>query len=281
MNKAAKIRLLLLMGSVLLSSFYDTEKKTESTLLNVIDAKVLETIKYSNDIPGLKSEEFSSLKTEISRTWSRLRKEDILEINGTDKDVRPYFVAIQGVVEHVLASELLENIKTLTGVIHTPMPATPLCTKGEISKELIDPSIESDPNRLFTVKLRTTIVRDYLFKGGDLYIVYPKGGYDKRSEEQQKIYKQELTNYPNHLFDVPLNCESIPTELIGATYLFQDHFGNKFIFAIKMTQAKDPQDMGNFGLWFGSMHHPAIQERLQAVSSYLEQNGVTILKQPI
>lgn len=159
------------------------------------------------------------------------------------------------------------------------MPATPLCSKGEISKELVDLSIESDPARLFTVKSRMTIVRDYLFKGGDLYVVYPKSGYDKRTEEQQKIYKQELATYPNHLFDVPLNCESIPTELIGATYLFQDKSGNKFIFAIKMNQAKDPQDIGNFGLWFGSINQPDIQGRLHVVSDYMEKNDVNVLKQ--
>lgn len=286
-KNAATIRAFLITSLLLTSvGLYASEKKLiqkntliESSLPNVIDIKVLETLRHSEDIPGLKSEEFSILKTKISETWHDLIKKGVLEVKGTDKDVRPYFVAIQGLVEHVLASELQKNVKALTGVIHTPMPATPLCSKGEISKELIDPSIESDPPRLFTVKVRTTIVRDYLFKGADLYIVYPKGGYDKRTEEQQKIYKQELANYPKHLFDVPLNCESIPNELIGATYFFQDKFGNKFVFAIKMTQAKDPQDIGNFGLWFGSIHHPDIQERLQAVSGYLEQNDTNILKQ--
>lgn len=155
------------------------------------------------------------------------------------------------------------------------MPATPLCSKGEISKELVDFAIEMDPARLFTVKARLTIVRDYLFKGGDLYVVYPKEGYNNRTEKQQKIYTQELLNYPN-LFDVPLNSDSIPQELIGATYLFQDSSGEIFIFAIKMTQAKDPQDMGHFGLWFGSIHHPSIQERLHAVFSYLEQRSGSI-----
>lgn len=286
MNKTAKIGLFLLMSGFLITSvgLYAAEKKpiqqktfTESELPTLISSKVLETIRDSNDIPGLKSEEFSSLKTEISNTWISLLKEGVLEISGTDKDVRPFFVAIQGVVEHVLASELQGNVKALTGIIHTPMPATPLCSKGEISKELVDPSIESDAARLFTVKLRTTIIRDYLIKGGVLYVVYPKGGYENRTEDQKKIYKQELTTYPNHLFDVPLNCESIPTELIGATYLFQDKFGNKFIFAIKMTQAKDPHDIGNFGLWFGSLYHPDIQERLRAVSGYMKQNDGHLL----
>jgi hypothetical protein len=275
--KNTKIRLLLLTIGLFLASL--GLNASDSPLPSIVSTKVLETIRYSNDIPGLKSEEFSILRTEISKTWDSLFKEGVLEVIGKDKEVRPYFVAIQGVLEHVLASELQQNIKVLKGVIHTPMPATPLCSKGEISIELVDPSIEIDPARLFTVKARTTIARDYLFKGGNLYVVYPKGGYDKRTEEQQKIYKEELSNFPNHLFDIPLDCESIPTELIGATYLFQDQLGNKFIFAIQMTQAKDPQDIGNFGLWFGPIHHSAIQKRLQAVSRFMEENDVDILKQ--
>lgn len=286
MSKTGKIGLLLLMGGVFLTSvgLYASEKRSVqkkevagSNLTAVMHSKVLETIKYSQDIPGLKPEEFSALRTEISKTWDTLIEDGVLEVSGTDKDVRPYFVALQGVVEHVLASELQKEVTTLKGVIHTPMPATPLCTTGDISRELVDPSIESDFSRLFTVKARTTIIRDYLFKGGDLYVVYPKDGLKKRTEEQQKIYRQELANYPTHLFDVPLNCENISTDLIGATYLFQDQSGKTFVFAIKMTQAKDPKDIGNFSLWFGPINHPSIQERIKAVSSYMEQSGSSIV----
>lgn len=252
------------------------KEQAESGLIKTMHAKVLETLERSQDIPGLKSEEFSALRTGIVQTWDTLVKEGVVEVSGVDKDVRPYFVALQGVVEHVLSSA--EEIRTLKGFIHTPMPATPLCTRGEISKELVDPSIEMDPARLFTVKARTTIIRDYLFNGGDLYVIYPKEGLKKRTEEQQEIYQQELAKYPDHLFDVPLNCENIPVELIGATYFFQDQSGNRFVFAIKMTQAKDPKDVGSFGLWFGPIEHPAIQERSEAVSSYVEQNGSNVLK---
>lgn len=223
---------------------------------------------------------FGSLNTQVSRmiqseemttTWNTLVAEGVVEITATDKEVRPIFVGLQGIVEHVLASELNHSVKNLKGIIHTPMPATPLCTTGTISKELVDPSIENDPARLSTVKARTTILRDYLFKGGDLYIAYPKEGLNSRTPEQQAIYKQELLNYPSHLFDVPLDCDSIPLELIGATYFFQNEAGEPFVFSIKMTQAKDPQELGHFGLWFGPLTHPAIQERVTTISTFLEQ----------
>lgn len=249
-----------------------------SPFAKTISAKVLETINNAQDIPGLKSEEFAVLKTEILKTWRTLFKEGVLEISATDKDVRPYFVTLQAVVEHLLASELQKEVKVLKGFIHTPMPATPLCSKGEISRDLVDPSIELDPNRLFTVKARTTIVRDFLFKGGELSIIYPKEGINKRTKDQQNIYKLELNNYPNNLHDIRLDCEAIPEELIGATYLFQDQSGKTYVFAIKMTQAKDPKEIGHFGLWFGPINHPAIQMRVKAVSAYLEQYGCDVLK---
>jgi hypothetical protein len=186
-------------------------------------------------------------------------------VKGTDKDVRPYFVALQGIIEHVLACELNKSVKSLTGVIHTPMPATPLCTEGDVSKELVDPSIEEDPLRLFTVKARTTIIRDYLFQGGDLYMVYPKEGITKRSEGQQQVYRKELENYPAHLFDRPLDCASIDNDLIGAFYLFKNAEGKVFAFAIKIAQANSPQDLESFGLWFGEVNESPVHDRISNV----------------
>lgn len=121
--------------------------------------------------------------------------------------------------------------------------------------------------RLFTVKARTTIVRDYLYKGGDLYIAYPKDGLAKRNDAQQQTYKKELGNYPTHLFDRPLNCASIDTDMIGAFYLFTDSNGKLFAFAIKMTQANSPLDQGSFGLWFGDSKNLPIYDRLKNIQN--------------
>lgn len=230
-----------------------------------IHSKVIETIENSDNIPGLKAEEFTALKPGILAYWNDLVEKGVIEVTATDKEIRPYFVALQSIVEHVLAYELNNNVKSLVGVIHTPMPATPLCTAGSVSQELIDPTIEEDPLRLLTVKARTTIVRDYLFQGGDLYIVYPQDGITKRTEAQQKIYKKELENYASHLFDRPLNCTSIENDLIGAFYLFKGNTGKIFGFAIKMTQANDPQDMGNFGLWFGEFSTLPVHDRISTI----------------
>lgn len=245
-------------------------EKPNSFLPDTISHKVLETLEQLEEVPGLTSEEFSLLRAGIIQFGESLFREGVLQVRGADKEIRPYFVTLQAVIEHILSIELGKRVKCLKGIIHTPMPATPLCTKGEISQDLVDPTLESDPMRIFTVKSRATILRDYLFKGGILYIVYPKEGLKRRTEEQQKIYQQELVNYPANLFDTPLKCDHIPADLIGATYFFQDHQGQTFVFAIKMTQANDPKEEGDFGLWFGPISHFAIRERLNAVFDYTQ-----------
>lgn len=277
-NKTSNIGLYLLLGIVLLTTtIVYSLNRTLYCLMKSLHSDISNKIERLESVPGLKPEEFSKLRSEISKAWDTLVQEGVLEVSGTDKDIRPIYVALQGIVEDVLSNTLNEEIRSLKGIIHTPMPATPLCTKGEISKGLVDPSIENDPNRIQTVKARTTIVRDFLAKGGKLIVAYPKPGYQKRTEEQRTIYNQELKNYPNHLINTPLDCENIPTDLIGATYFFQDQSGKTFVFGIKMTQANDPKDIGHFGLYFGPLDHPAIQKRVQAVSIYLMQNGCDVL----
>jgi len=229
------------------------QPSAHQSLKDILSIRITELIEQSQQMPGLTQAEFSSIKDTVSDAWKVLAREGILEVTCTDQEARSSFVALQGIIEHVLSTELRQHITTLDGFIHTPMPATPLCTRGEISRELVDSSIEMDPHRLLTIKARATIVRDYLFQGGNLYIVYPRSGLLKRTLEQQQIYKEELRNYPSHLFDVPLNIDSIPLNWIGATYFFKDQSDNLFVFGIKMTQANHPQDIGHFGLWFGSI----------------------------
>lgn len=231
-----------------------------------IHSKVMEKIVHSENIPGLNVEELDIIKIEILEYWNELIEKGIFETTATDKEARPYFVALQGIIERTLVYELNKSIQTLTGIIHTPMPATPLCTEGSISQELVDLSIADDSLRLFTVKARTTLIRDYLFQGGDLYIAYPKEGITKRTESQQQIYKKELQNYQSHLFDHPLECETIENDLVGAFYLFKNFEGKLFAFAIKMTQANSPQDLASFGLWFGEFSKTSpIYERISHI----------------
>ncbi len=216
-----------------------------STFTEVIHSKVLETIESAETIPGLKPEEFVPLKRQITRIWSSLIKEECFDACYTDKELRPYFVALQGIVESTLAKELRQEIRSLKCITLAPMPEM--------------------------------LLTDYLLKGGDLFVAYPKEGFNQRTEAQQKTYRKELRARQSHLSDVPLECESIPSDLVGATYFFEDQEGKMYVFAIKMTLDTNLQGPGFFALWFGSIDSPCIRKRVSAVSSYLEEGGANIL----
>lgn len=237
----------------------------KAPFIQYIQQQVIETVDNAKQVAGFNAEEFQPLKEGLKGYWETLVKEGKLEITGTDKDVRSYFVSLQAIIEHVLSEALSnKNLTALEGVIHTPMPATPLCTQGKINKGLVDPAIEADDQRRITVESRAVILRQYLSLGGRLYIAYPQKGIEGRTSEQQKIYETTRNEYPSYLFDVPLNCDSLETRFVGAYYLFEAD-EKQYGFAIQMTQANDPQGEGSFGLWFGDCRTPAILERLNEI----------------
>lgn len=185
--------------------------------------------------------------------------------SGSDA-LRVKFVAVQGAFEHVLSlayasGELVE----LVGYIHTPAPATPLCMRpDENPAGLMTGSNSQDFDRRLAVESRARIVRDYLRRGGKLNILYPKNGFIKRSPEQQAIYLEALKEFPN-LMDGVLTCEAIPSDRIGATYLFSDQEGVIYAFAIKSYQANDSKENAEWGFWLGRLTDPSIRARIDAI----------------
>lgn len=247
----------------------------QTAFLPQIHQLVLKTIEQSGSFPGYSDELFAKLKPGLIQRWNELVQKGVLEVSDTDKEVRPYFVTLQAIVEQVISQNLNQGLVSLTGVIHTPQPATPLCTKEDaVSPELVSSAIAQDPARLATVKGRTTIVRDFLRRGGDLYIAYPEKGLLERKPDQQEIYKGELQHFHQHLHDQPLKAETIPVELHGALYFFESKAGENLVFAIKMTQAKNPDEAGHFGLWIGPASHPAVQERTARAMEFVQRHSV-------
>lgn len=220
-----------------------------------------------------------SQKQEVDGLLSRLMEQGETLESGSD-DLRINYVSAQGCIEHMLACmQAIGEIKNLVGAIHTPNPATPLCAlpEGSVS-DLLDASIRDDARKLYTVRSRTQIVREFLAKGGKLYIAYPQGGLEKRTLEQQTIYKNELKTHPETLFDCVLNTPAIDADLIGATYLFQDKEGHSYAFSIKARQANDIHSQSEWGLWFGPLENPKIQARVDAVFDSLASLGAPDLR---
>lgn len=246
----------------------------QPSFVNDIHQQVIHTIEQSRSFPGYSDELFAQLKPRLIQLWNELLQKGVLEVSHADKEVRPYFVTLQAIVEQVLSQNLNQGVVSLTGVIHTPQPATPLCTKEEaLSPDLVSASIAQDPARLATVKGRATIVRDFLRRGGSLYIAYSAKGLLERKQDQQETYHNELKNYRDTLHDHPLKTDTIPVELHGALYFFESRQGENLVFAIKMTQAKNPEDAGHFGLWMGPASHPAVQERTLRVMEFVQRHS--------
>ncbi|VHO00945.1 hypothetical protein [Candidatus Rhabdochlamydia sp. T3358] len=224
-------------------------------LIQHIYWQVIKSIEHLEDLPGIKdvpkiAKSISILKPGLKKFWTRLVQEGFVIIEETDKVGRPYAVYLQAIIEDTLSSELQKGqLTSLKGVIHTPMPATPFCTEGKISKDLMVTTIEKDYLRLGTVLCRAIIAREYLSRGGQLDIIYPKYGKPRRLD-QWKIYQETLKKYSVCLKDHPLDCISMNKDLVGAYYLFKDLKEKEFAFAISASQANDVPEKNIFGFWF-------------------------------
>lgn len=228
---------------------------------------VLTTISCS-EVEGLNPEQIEAMRPDLFRYWTEVVETGLILDEGSDEKFRACFVTLQGIIEHVLAHELGKGITSLIAVIHTPQPATPVCTKGEVSSELVDPAVVEDPLRASTIKSRAATIRFFLEQGGNLYVVYPKGGKELRTAEQQKIYEEELQRYPTRLFDCELTrgpFSVAESDLIGAFYLFEQG-DRQYAFAIQVTQANDIRKQGRYALWFGPLTHPEIRDRIEMIN---------------
>lgn len=193
-----------------------------------------------------------------------------IEMVGNDADFRSLFVTAQGDFERTIAHLLKEEkILGAIGFIHTPTPATPLCTKGEVNSELVDSTLENDSKRLYTVMKRPEIIREFLKNKGLLVICYPESGRNKRTEQQLGIFQEAKDQFAN-LKDVPMEIDQLDPELIGATYIIRTNDNEMYAFAIMARQANAPEDDSTWAIWFGSEEDEAVDARVTKVLNYLK-----------
>lgn len=197
-----------------------------------------------------------------------LEKKFKIEV-GKDTEVRPVYVSAQGDFERTMAYFMKSGeIHHLVGIIHTPTPATPLCSKGEISSGLVDPSMK-DQKRLFTVMKRPHLIRMFLAEGGTLIAAYPTKGKEKRTDQQLTIYNEICRNHPKTLIDLPLKCDELQQDMVGATYLFCTADGDWMSFGIRASQANAPEDDRQWEMWFGPLRDSEISKRVYKTIDYL------------
>jgi hypothetical protein len=218
---------------------------TASTFTEVMHSKVRETIESTETVPGFHPEEFSLIKRGLTRMWNTLVQEGDFEACYFVKDIQSYFVALQGVVEKTLLKELKSEVYSLQCVTLTQVP------------EILQ--------------------GDYLLKGGELFVAYPKEGLNTLAEAQQRAYRKSLKDYPSKIKEIPLESASIPIGLTGVIYFFENQEGERYVFAVKISKEIDAQVPGVFGLWFGRADNPVIEKRVRAVAKHLEEGGSDLL----
>lgn len=215
----------------------------------------------------------SAHQLSVPNLLNKLAVHSAVICEGTDEALRPTFVNVQAGFERALVHWLKnKQIEECTCIIHTPAPATPLCTNGEISVGLVDSAISRDPQRLLTVQKRPNIIRAYLHEGGRLIAVYPQKGRTLRSAEQLAVFDDLLQQNPR-LEAFALDCDQIPQDLIGATYLIRISDSKKYVLSIRSYQANSPAD-DKWAIWFGSLQDPVIMERVERVLSFLKRHGL-------
>jgi hypothetical protein len=263
--------------AVTLETTYAAPSTSAPSLLDYLDKQVRDTIQNAKTIPSFKEEAFVAIKPGLLQLWDELKSKDHLERKGKDQEYRSYFVALQCLIEHVLSVGFeKKEIKSCAGMIHTPMPATPLCTQVDADpKGITHPSMHEDPARLYTVSSRAQIVRQFLANQADLYVVYPKEGLQKRKESEQKIYQEACKSYKNHLHDRPLDCQAIENDLVGAFYVF-----DKWGFTIQFTQANSPQEDGHYVLNLGAITSQHVHERIDRVMHMVREHSSSELAWP-
>jgi len=240
------------------------DSKAQNKTLEIVFKRVQQCI---NDDKKLQKHEAG-----IQQLLKELNEKGFVFGTGPDIEQRPLFVNLQGCVEHVF--DLLcrsGEITELVGFIHTPTPATPLCTAGSNIEALMHEAIKDDPNAKYTIAKRADILRNYLRHSGKLYVVYSDGGLEKRSQAQQKIYKEALKNFEGKLIDHPISS-SLPEDMVGATYIAKNKQGRRIFFSIQASQANAANDGQVWKMWLATENNEEVSKRIQHVLATLEQD---------
>ncbi|WP_153301800.1 hypothetical protein [Endozoicomonas arenosclerae] len=229
----------------------------------------------------------SNIKTDIARlAITPLRRSSEVQIAGNDEITRPVAVSFQKAFEQSLMNMMDEaQLSQAAAIIHTRKPTTPMCNPaGKALRQTMSASMQGDPQRTKTIEDRTVTLRRMAQNGPpmDLYVAYVKGGLDKRSPEEQLIYKKEVSDPANtSLHDEEMACTEMPDEIVGASYVLTTKLGHTLYFANNGVQAADAQGSTLWRYWFGSLKDAPVDKRYQEVFKYLKECGLDIPDIPL
>ena len=210
------------------------------------------------------------------RIWQDVSEVGYFEHKGPDENARPGFVSFQAFSEATIAAELKKgHVKSAVGIIHTPVPATPLRVDGTNTEGLVNDDIAADLVRLATVLKRANIVRDFMKAGGVLVSYYPKSALDN-PPEGMKTFERETYTYPKTLVNAAVG--NFDPKMTGASYIITENDGTVSAFSLMAYQANTVEEHDRtWAVWLGEPENNAlVQQRLEAVREMVEPRGVDI-----
>lgn len=143
-------------------------------------------------IQSTKNPYSNQVREEMLEVLNGIRHRNVYIQQGSD-DFRSKFVGFQNAMEYVIAAQkILSIVHTIVGAIHTPLPATPLCTPidGRLVEDLTAPSLRHDSDKLKTVAERAVSIRCMLAQIGTLlYAVYPRGGLEAKTRGTGSLFR--------------------------------------------------------------------------------------------
>lgn len=192
------------------------------------------------------------------------------EVNE-ENELRTTFVGFQSLAEEAIVKLIQSSkIDSVAGAIYTALPATPVCTEEDKAEEMVHESSKSNPDIVFTVRARTTVIREFLKTGAMLSIVYPLEKRGERKPEQLEIFEQLKNEYRN-LKDCPINGE-VPDDISGAAYVFNVKNQGRYLFSINARQAIKESQKKEWKLYFGPLEERVIGFHFKKVKQFLESN---------
>ncbi len=233
-----------------------------------------------------------TIKSEILKRFQEFSKVKVIELSDFDKTLRPIGVGMQTIFEQTLLKLIEERTVTRVMVLfHTKAPATPLVTpENTAPPEAMSKPMQCDSARAKTISDRTVTVRNLAKSDPEkvtLYIAYPESGMQIRKTDQQAIYQKEVANEQNKcLKDLPLSHQSMPDNLVGASYIMTgtdaDKDSQPLYFGLRAVQAIDGNEERRmtWTFWLGELNDAEIQPHYQEVKSYLQSGVATDLKLP-
>ncbi len=188
-------------------------------------------------------------------------------------DMRSTVVGLQQIFEHVLKIFTKFEDLRFQGTIHTHTPPTPLCqpvNSNDLSSVMAK-SLLSNLDNILTVTNRTTTLTEILNDPKTkLFAVYSKGGLEKRSDADQKVFSSHARYYLNTLQPIELPLE-LHSSHIGATYILITPHGN-CAFCIDAPQASQ-EVAEKWGIFCGSLEEPIICNRVNSAFDHIVSKG--------